>query len=125
MNVINLDKLNLENIIVMTGRAEHIREVAKTLDASLYYAPRDDDYFMDYPLVVKELQEVLSHRNNVTIVTTQSEEFLDALITSDMDFTLATVRKFDTDEADTYRLRVTSKEEAWKDRRDFHMELRV
>ena len=108
----------------MTGRIKNVREVAKYLQASLYFAPRDEDYFMDYPEVVKELQETLTYAKNIVIVTTQSKEFLDCLLTSDLDFILATVRQYDTDYDDTYRLRVLTKEEAWQDRCRFNMELR-
>jgi len=125
VEIINIEKLNGHNVIVMTGRNENVREVAKYLMASLYYAPRDEDYFMDYPDVTKELQETLENIKNLVIVTTQSSEFLDSLLTSDLDFIFATVRKFDSDDSDTYRLRVLTKEEAWKSRRDFNMELRV
>jgi hypothetical protein len=42
-----------------------------------------------------------------------------------MNFVLATVRQFDKDNSETYRLRVHGKEEALKLRYDYNMELRV
>lgn len=125
MKIINIEKLDGHNIIVMTGRNEHVREVAAYLRATLYHCPRYTDYFMDFPDVAKELQETLTYAKGVTIVTTQSKEFLDCLLTSDLDFILATVRQYDTDDDDTYRLRVLTKEEAWQDRCRFNMELRI
>lgn len=125
MEIINIEKLDGHKVIVATGRNENVRQLAKHLKARLYYCPRDNDYFMDYPIVVSELQESLAYEKGVVVVTTQSAEFLDCLLTSEIDFVLATVRKFDQDDTDTYRLRVRTKEEAWKDRRDFGMELRI
>lgn len=125
MEFINIEKLDGYKVIVVTGRDENVRQLAKYLKAIFYYCPRNNNYFMDYPIVVSELQESLAYEKGVVIVTTQSAEFLDCLLTSEIDFVLATVRKFDQDDVDTYRLRVRTKEEAWKDRCDFNMELRI
>ena len=125
MQIVNINKLNGHKIIVLTGRYEHVREIAKHLQASLYHCPRDTDYFMDYPAVVNELQECLTCKKDVVVVTTQSAEFLDCLLTSNMDFILATVRQFDKDDNDKYRLRVLTKKEAWENRRNYNMELRA
>lgn len=125
MKIINIEKLHNHSIIVMTGRDEHVRKIASHLQALLYYCPRQQDYFMDYPVVVNELQECMVHKERVVIITTQSAEFLDCLLESNFDFVLATVRKFDRDDNDTYRLRVLPKAEALELRRDYSMELRV
>lgn len=125
MNIINIEKLIDIKVIVMTGRCKNVRKVAQELKARLYHCPRNEDYFMDYPDVVKELQEEIKYEKGVVIITTQSKEFLDSLLTSDLDFVFATVRKYDHDDSDTYRLRVLTKEEAWENRRDFNMELRI
>lgn len=125
MKIFNSEKLDGHNVVVMTGRSEHVREVAEVFATPLYCLPRNDDYFMDYPGIVEKLQRVLSRKTSQVVVTTQSAEFLDCLLTSNIDFVLATVRKFERDEDDVYRLRVLTKEEAWKDRRDFNMELRI
>lgn len=124
MNIINLDKLDLNKIIVLTGHPKNVRAVAKHLKAVLYYAPRDEDYFEDYPAVVNELQESLSYEKGIRIITTQSEEFLDCLLESNLYFVQVTVRKYDHDDDDTYRIRVTTKEEALANRRVFKFELR-
>ena len=125
MEIINIEKLHDHNIIVMTGRNQHVRKIAKHLQALLYYCPREQDYFMDYPDVVNELQKCMAHKDRVVIITTQSAEFLDSLLESNMDFVLATVRQFDRDDNDTYRLRVLPKAEALGLRRDYCMELRA
>ena len=126
MKIVNIEKLDGHKVIVLTGRDENVRAIAKHLQARLYYAPRETDYFEDYPLVAKELKEVLEneHTDDVLIITSQSEEFLDCLLQSDLDFIMATVRKYDTDDEYTYRLRVTTKEYAWENRCAFHYELR-
>ena len=124
MNIINLDKLDVNKIIVLTGRPKNVRAVAKHLKATLYFVPREEDYFEDYPEVANELQESLSYEKGIRIVTTQSEEFLDCLLQSNIDFVQVTVRKYDNDDADTYRIRVLTKEEAWANRCAFSMELR-
>lgn len=124
MEIINIKKLDGHKIIVLTGRYEHVRKIAKHLQASLYHCPRDTDYFMDYYAVINGLQEHLTHVKDIVIITTQSAEFLDCLLTSNMDFILATVRQLDRDDNDTYRLRVLTKKEAWENRRSYNMELR-
>lgn len=126
MKIINIEKLDVHKVIVLTGRNENVRVIAKHLQAILYYAPRDTDYFEDYHMVAKELKETVDNMRNldrVIIITSQSEEFLDCLLQSELDFVLATVRK-DSKEEDLYRLRVLTKEEDWADRCAFNMELR-
>lgn len=126
MKIINLEKLDGHKVIVLTGRDENVRVIAKHLQAMLYYAPRETDYFEDYSLVAKELKEAVDSMRNVDSViaiTSQSEEFLDCLLQSELDFTLVTVRK-DSKEDNLYRLRVISKEDAWANRCAFRYELR-
>lgn len=126
MKIINLEKLDGHKIIVLTGRDENVRVIAKHLQAMLYYAPRETDYFEDYPIVAKELKETVDNMRNVDgviAITSQSEEFLDCLLQSELDFTLVTVRK-DSKEDNLYRLRVVSKEDAWANRCAFRFELR-
>lgn len=123
MNIINIEKLDGHKRIVLTGRDEYVRLVAKHLQARLYYTPRVTDYFEDYPMVVNELQNSLAYENGIVIVTTQSKEFLDRLLDSDFDFMLATVRK-DQREDDTYRLRVVTKTYALECREAWNMEFR-
>lgn len=125
MRIVNIEKLSGCRVVVLTGRSEHVRAVAKHMKARLYHCPRIDDYFMDYPSVIEELHEVLNSDCGVLIVTTQSAEFLDCLLASEIEFVFATVRKFEQDDGDVYRLRVLSKEEAWENRLTFKMELRV
>lgn len=123
MNIINIEKLDGHKRIVLVGRDTNVRQIAKYLQASLCYAPRDTDYYQDYPLVVNELQESLRCEFGIVIVTTQSKEFLDCLLESNFDFILATVRK-DVNEDDVYRLRVVTKEYALECREAFNMEFR-
>lgn len=123
MKIVNIEKLDGHKIIVLTGRDKNVRQIAKYLKARLYYAPRDTDYYQDYPLVSNELQESLKCESGVAIVTTQSKEFLDCLLKSDFDFILATVRKNDHED-DVYRLRVVTKAHALECRETFNMEFR-
>ena len=126
MNIINIDKLDGHKTIVLTGRDENVRVIAKYLKAILYYTPRETDYFEDYPLVAKELKETVDnmrHIDRVIIITSQNAEFLDCLLQSDLDFVVATVRK-DKNEENLYRLRVITKEYAWENRCAWHFELR-
>ena len=124
MNIINIEKLDTNKTIVMTGRPNNVRKIAKHLQAILYYCPNVEDYFEDYPSIVQDLKETVKHENRVVIVTTQSAEFLDCLLESNMDFIMVTVRKYDHDDEDTYRLRVTTKEYAVENRRAWNYELR-
>lgn len=124
MNIINLEKLDTNKIIVLTGRPNNVRKIAKHLKAKLYVLPSEEDYFDDYPNIINKFQEHLTNETGIIIVTTQSEEFLDCLLQSNLDFAQVTVRKYDHDDDDTYRIRVLTKEEAWADRCAFNMELR-
>ena len=123
MEIINFEKIVGHKRIVLVGRPKNVRAVAKYMKAILLHCPRRDDYFMDYPMVVKELQDYVQHEPGVVIVTTQSKEFLDCLLESDFDFMLATVRKNDHED-DIYRLRVVTKEYALQCRESFDMEFR-
>ena len=124
MNIINIEKLDGHKTIVLTGRDKHVRQIAKHLQARLYYAPNEYDYYEDYPMIAEELKNSLTYENGIVIITSQSEEFLDCLLQSGIDFAMVTVRKFDNDDNDTYRLRVLTKEEAWANRCAFKFELR-
>lgn len=125
MKIINIEKLDGHKVIVLTGRPNNVRKIAKHLEAVLYSLPSNEDYFEDYPAIVNGLQGDLTYyKNRIVIITTQSEEFLDCLLQSNLDFVQATVRKYDHDDDDTYRIRVLTKEEAWADRCAFNMELR-
>lgn len=125
MKIINIEKLDGHKVIVLTGRPNNVRKIAKHLKAVLYLLPSNEDYFEDYPTIVNGLQEDLTYyENRIVIITTQSEEFLDCLLQSNLDFVQVTVRKYDHDDDDTYRIRVLTKEEAWADRCAFNMELR-
>jgi hypothetical protein len=125
MKIINLEKLDTNKTIVLTGRTENVRAIAKHLQAKLYFLPREEDHFTDYPSIINEFQEHLKHEKDTIIVTTQSKEFLDCLLESELDFAQVTVRKYDHDDNDTYRIRVLAKEEACANRRVFNMELRI
>lgn len=128
MKIANIEKLAGHEVIVMTGRDIHILAVASQLvEAPICTAPcypDVDDYFMDYPDIARMIKDDIPRMGSPAIFSTQSAEFLDCLLNSDLDFILATVRQVDGDEYD-YRLRVLSKEEALENRRDFNMELRV
>lgn len=124
MKIINIEKLDGHKTIVLAGRDKHVRQIAKYLQARLYYCPNEYDYYEDYPMVADKLKESLTYENGIVVITTQSAEFLDCLLTSDIDFAMVTVRQFDNDDSDTYRLRVLTKEEAWANRCTFNFELR-
>lgn len=123
MNITNIEKLDLHKPIVLTGRDEYVRAIAKHLKAKLYYLPRCEDHYTDYPAIIKDLQRHLEYEDGIIIVTTQSAEFLDCLLRSDFEFTQATVRHYNEDSP--YRLRVLDKASALADRETFNMELRV
>ena len=126
MTIINMNKLDGQKRIVMTGRDEDIFAVAQRLVKSacrdILCYPNDTDYFKDYPEIIEALRHGLEDDEDTVVITTQSAEFLDCLLQSDIDFILATVR---VDDKGVYYLRVLSKEEAWENRCNFKMELRI
>ena len=123
MDIRNIEKLDLSKPIVLTGRDEHVRVIAKELKAKLYYLPRCEDHFTDYPAIIKDFQKYLEHEDGIIILTTQSAEFLDCLLESEFDFSQVTVRHYN--DGAPYRLRVTTKEEAYKNRQVFRFEMRI
>ena len=123
MDIINIEKLDLSKPIVLTGRNEHVRVIAEELKAKLYYLPRCEDHFTDYPAIIKDFQKHLENEEGIIILTTQSAEFLDCLLESEFDFSQVTVRHHNGDAP--YRIRVTTKEEALKNREIFNFELRI
>lgn len=124
MEIANIEKLDLHKPIVLTGRNEHVRAIAKELKAKLYYLPRCEDHYTDYPAIIKDFQEHLEHESGTIILTTQSAEFLDCLLESDFEFTQVTVRHYDNDDVTAYRIRVLDKADALANRNAFNMELR-
>ena len=125
MKIINIEQLDGYKIIVLTGRYEYVRAVAKHMKVLLYHCPRSEEYFKDYPDIADKLCEYLQNEKDIVAVTTQNAEFLDALLESSMEFVLATVRKFEHDPSDTYRLRVMDKDEALLCRKEMNFELRA
>lgn len=126
MKIINAEKLNGHEVIVLTGRDNHMRAAARGLQIEFYYYyPRMEDYYMDYPDIINRLGEELKNERKPVAIVTQSAEFLDCLLKSSIEFVLATVRHYDHDDKDTYRLRVVSKEEAREDRERYNMEFRA
>ena len=123
MNIVNIEKLDLSKPIVLTGRDEHVRVIAKELKAKLYYLPRCEDHFTDYPTIIKDFQKHLEHEEGVIILTTQSAEFLDSLLESEFDFSQATVRHYNN--GVPYRIRVLTKEEVLANREVFNFEMRI
>ena len=125
MDIFNIEKLDLSKPIVLTGRNEHVRVIAKELKAKLYYLPRCEDHYTDYPAIIVDFQRHLSvtHKDGVVILTTQSAEFLDCLLESNFYFQQVTVRHYN--DGAPYRIRVLTKEEALANRELFNMELRV
>ena len=75
--------------------------------------------------LIRELGNELKDECKPVAIVTQSAEFLDCLLRSSIEFVLATVRHYDHDEKDTYRLRVVSKEGAREDRERYNMEFRA
>lgn len=125
MRIVNVEKLDGHEVIMLTGRDNYVRRIAKELKVRLYYCPRVEDHFTDYPAIVSELEETLKYEDKPVAITTQSAEFLDCLLKSSIEFVLATVRHYDHDDDDTYRLRVVFKEEAREDRERYNMEFRA
>lgn len=125
MNIFNIEKLDLSKPVVLTGRNEHVRAIAKELKAKLYYLPRCEDHFTDYPAIIKDFQSYIEREEGIIILTTQSEEFLDYLLESDFEFTQATVRHYDNDSEYPYRLRVLNKADALANRKAFNFEMRI
>ena len=123
MDIFNIEKLDLSKPVVLTGRNENVRAIAKELKAKLYYLPRCEDHYTDYPTIIKDFKKHLEYEDGTIIVTTQSAEFLDCLLESDFEFTQATVRHYN--DSAPYRLRVLSKADALANRNAFNMELRV
>lgn len=124
MDIANIDKIKDCPVIVLLGRNAAVREVVKQLYGALYYAPRIDDYFEDYPDVVNILRDSIGTGDGVVCITTQSLEFVDSLLSSDLDFKLVTVRDSNINEERVLRLRVHTKEEAISLRNDCDMDLR-
>ena len=48
MKIINIEKLDGHEVIVLTGRPNNVRKIAKHLEAILYTLPSSEDYFEMY-----------------------------------------------------------------------------
>lgn len=125
MNIFNIEKLDLSKTVVLTGRNEHVRAIARELKATLYYLPSYEDHYTDYPAIIQSFKHNVENKSGTVILTTQSAEFLDCLLESDFDFTQATVRHYDDDNNYPYRLRVLNKADALANRKAFNFEMRI
>ena len=124
MTIVNLDKVTAP-IIVLTGRPSDIHEVAYHLVKEPLLdkleLPLHTTYYQEYPAVVQRIVEHGMIDRERLLIETQSIEFLDILLESDLEFQLVTVRH----DGEVYRLRVLEKEEARSNRENFSMELRA
>lgn len=128
MRIVNIEKLNGCKNILLLGRPLSVNTVAKALVEdprnNILYCPGALDFFEDYPAIAEDICATVDETEERTIIATQSKEFIDTLLESDLDFMVATVRT-NQDTPDTYWLRVNSKADALACRRDFSMELRL
>ena len=128
MNVIGAEKITLP-VVVITGRHDTItdfeRWIGRKKHVSRVVVPNNITHFEDYPATVEGLWSLNLYRRpgELILIETQSAEFLDALLASDLDFEQVTLRVSEN-EPGVIRLRCLSKTEAKTCRDRFNMELR-
>lgn len=125
MEIINFEKIT-SKIVLVTGRNEYvdylINELVQDMENDVYSLPEKNDYYRDYPEIIKGVGEVIKNRKERVAITTQSKEFIDRLLESEIDFQSVTVI-FD-DENKCYRCRVIDKETARRCIEEYGLELR-
>lgn len=132
MKIVNFEVIT-NRVIVMTGRNRYIRYVAeklvKDVHNDIWHFPRSTDYFEDYPKIISNMERLvekmideLKQESSHIVIATQSDEFIERLLDSSLDFQLVTVY-CDKDDS-VYRLRVLDKETAIKAKREYGLEMR-
>lgn len=132
MKIVNFEKIT-NSIIVMTGRHPHIlytaERLVKDVHNDIWCFPQPTDYFEDYPKIISNMEQVaekmmdeLKKENSHVVIATQSNEFIECLLDSSLDFQLVTV--YYDKNGSVYRLRVLDKETAIKAKREYGMEMR-
>lgn len=125
MEIVNFEKIT-SKIVLITGRHEHVEYIAskltKNIRSDVYSLPEKTDYYKDYPEIVERLQRQIDVKDERTVVTTQSKEFIECLLESKMDFQAVSVI-FDNEDM-CYRCRVLDKDTAIKCKEVYNLELR-
>lgn len=85
------------------------------------HCPKESTHFTELDEWVDMIRQESSHRENL-VITTQRQEFIDALLASDLDFSVVTVRIIN---GNTMTGRTLGKEEAKSLREAFNIELRI
>lgn len=122
MKIWHLEKIYGRNMLIL-GRKSNVDAVINALrnrdTLTVTSVPDIDTYYADFPDHVKQLSASLADGKS-HVITTQNEEYIDAMLESNMDFTVTTVRDFDGE----LRVRCLSKEDAKNGRETYNMELR-
>lgn len=128
MDIINLDKITA-NIIILTGHKDDIfvvaDTVAKTSKYSVFLEPPGSMHFTEYSshaAVLMDRCKDLVDRDIKPFLHIQNAEFLDAILETDSDFQVVTVRH--DEDSNKYRVRVLDRATALDCRRSFGIDLR-
>ena len=121
--IVGLELLN-DRITLLLGRWEDVNKVFSAMSCRwpcyMSIVPTSTMHFQDYPAHIQSMKDGFQDRR-YHVIHTQSKEYVDCLLESDMEFGVVTVREVDGQ----LRIRHLSKEEARYCRETFCMELRA
>ena len=121
--IVGLELLN-DRITLLLGRWEDVNKVFSAMSCRwpcyMSIVPTSTMHFQDYPAHIQSMKDGFQDCR-CHAIHTQSKEYVDCLLESDMEFGVATVREVDGQ----LRIRHLSKEEARYCRETFCMELRA
>lgn len=129
MKILGIDKISSDEVIFLLGKPDCIDEVwnelcrihSKDGGIGMIFEPNPRMHFTEYPSIAANLMNSCDEPSKWNIISTQSAEFIDAMLESEIDFVVVTARAC----PDGYiRLRRLEKDEAIEDRKMFNMEFR-
>lgn len=109
-------------MILLLGKSKNIGTyLANNVhqEDKIIFCPEPDVHFSDFPNIINEIKEY-----NPSVIVSHNMEFIDCLLSSDLEFDVITVRSIDDSDSSCYT-RTLIKQDALKLREKYEMELRI
>ena len=111
-------------MILLLGKSKNIGTYLSEnihQEDKIIFCPEPDVHFSDFPNIINEIKEY-----NPSVIVSHNMEFIDCLLNSDLEFDVITVRSISNDDNDySYYTRTLTKQDAYKLREKYEMELRI
>lgn len=111
-------------MILLLGKSKNIGTYLSEnihQEDKIIFCPEPDVHFSEFPNIINEIKEY-----NPSVIVSHNMEFIDCLLSSDLEFDVTTVREdINNITLLPYFTRTLSKQEAYELREKYEMELRI